>query len=462
MRASISSCAGARAPRNPKRWRSRERSGIGACLRYVALGFTTALAGVATLPVYAQQATQLATGIVSGAISCTPSNNGTAHLVCAQYSTAGAVIGTSWQTLPGGLGNTVGVEPRGQVDPPLTLIPAGVTLRGPPACAQLPVNDPKTAPNGTAAGCLVISSNGVNDVLQGIAFYPPTQFVTPLMTLDNTSVPTTANISAATCFTGNFAGNTANAAVLCVLVINDRLNVIGFNPQANTVSLLEPLSLGNGFIGAPSCAGGQGGVGICAVRQGVGLLGFTLNIGGTLNSVQGMQLGAGSYLGDPGCAVPGNGLNADGTLTAICAIVSGGVLLGISFDPQQPGAAPVVQSLGAAEDGGSWTGAVACTPFSDVRAAKANVGTSMISCGAVSNTSNLFDVSFDPRTNIKRGINGPFGSGANGKPSCISLFFDFDVIDCGSTTTAGASSGFRLPVGLLPGANFAPIVAVLH
>lgn len=460
MRASILSCAGARAPRDPKRRRAWERSGIALFLHYVALGFTFALAGAAMPPVYAQ-GTQLATGIVTGAISCTPSNNGTAHLICAQYSTAGAVVGTSWQTLPGGLGNTAGVEPRGQVDPPMTLIPAGMTLRGPPACAQLPVNDPKMA-NGTAAGCLVISNDGANAVLQGIAFYPPTQFASPLMTLDNTSVRATANISAATCFTGNFAGNTANAAVLCVLVINDQLNVIGFNPQANTVSQLQPLSLGNGFIGAPSCGGGQGGVGVCAVRQGAGLLGFTLNIGGTLNSVQGAQLGAGSYLGDPSCAVPGNGLNPDGTLTAICAIVSGGALLGISFDPQQTGAAPVVQSLGAAEDGGSWTGAVACTPFSDLRPAKAGTGVSMISCGAVSSTSNLFDVTFDPRANINRGLNGPFGSGANGKPSCISLFFDFDVIDCGSTTTAGASSGFRLPVGLLPGANFAPIVAVLH
>jgi hypothetical protein len=429
----------------------------------MALVLTLALAGAASLPVWAQ-GTQLATGIVKGAISCTPSNNGTAHLVCAQYSTAGTVIGTSWQTLPGGLGETAGVEPRGQVDPPMTLIPAGMTLSGPPACTQLPVNDPKAAvpANGTAAGCLVISNNGVNAVLQGIAFYPPTQFISPLMTLNSATVLATANISAATCFTGNFAGNTANAAVLCVLVINDQLNVIGFNPQANTTTALQPLSLGNGFIGAPSCAGGQGGVGVCAVRQGAGLLGFTLNIGGALNSVRSMALGAGSYLGDPGCAVPGNGLNPDGTLTAICAIVSGGSLLGISFDPQQTGAVPMVQSLGAAEDGGSWTGAVACTPFSDLRAAEAGMGVSMISCGAVSSTSNLFDVTFDPRTNINRGFNGPFGSGANGKPSCINLFFDFDVIDCGSTTTAGASSGFRLPVGLLPAANFAPVIAVLH
>ncbi len=460
MRASISSCAGTRAPRGPQSRRARQRFGIALWLRYVALGLTTAFVSAASLPVYAQ-GTQLATGIVKGAISCAPSNNGTAHLVCAQYTTTGAVVGTSWQTLPGGLGNTPGVEPRGQVDPPLTLTPAGMTLLGPPACAQMPVNDPKSA-NGTAAGCLVISDNGVNDVLEGIAFYPPTQFSSPLMTLDSASVPATATISAPTCFTGNFAGNTANAAVLCVLVINDQLDVIGFNPQANTVSPLRPLSLGNGFSGAPSCAGGQGGVGVCAVRQGAGLLGFTLNIGGTLNSVQGMQLGAGSYLGDPSCAVPGNDLNPDGTLTAICAIVSGGVLLGISFDPQQTGAAPLVQSLGAAVDGGSWTGAVSCTPFSDVRSAKAGIGVSMISCGAVSSTSNLFDVTFDPRTNIKRGFSGPFGSGANGKPSCISLFFDFDLIDCGSTTTAGASSGFRLPVGLLPAADFAPIVAVLH
>jgi hypothetical protein len=72
------------------------------------------------------------------------------------------------------------------------------------------------------------------------------------------------------------------------------------------------------------------------------------------------------------------------------------------------------------------------------------------------------DVTFDPRTNIKRGFSGPFGSEANGKPSCISLFFDFDLIDCGSTTTAGASSGFRPRVGLLPAADFAPIVAALH
>lgn len=449
MRASIWSCDRARASREPNSWRVRARFGTALCLRYVALGFTVALAGAAALPVSAQS-TQLAAGIVTGAVSCSPSNNGTAHLVCAQYSTAGAVVGASWQTLPGGL--APGVEPRGQVDP-ITVIPAGMTLIGPPACAQMPVNDPKVPPGGggTAAGCLVISSAGGNDALQGIAFYPPTQFISPLTALD--SVPATAKISAPTCF----SGNTANSAVLCVLVVNDQLDAIGFNPQANTTSHLQLLSLGNGFIGAPSCGSGGNGVGVCAIRQSTGLLGFSFNINGTLNAVVGMQLGAGSYLGDPSCAVPANGINPDGTSTATCAIVSSGVVLGISFDPQAH-TVPVFQSLGAAADGGSWTGAVACTQFPDVRAANAN----LVSCGVVSGTSNLFNVTFDPRANVSRGLNGPFGSGANGKPSCIPLFFDKDEINCGSTTIAGTSSAFRLPVGLLPAADLAPIIAVLH
>jgi len=413
-------------------------------LHYVALGFMAALAGAAALPVCAQ-GTILATGIVTGAVSCTPSENGTAHLVCAQYSTAGAVVGASWQSLPGGLGNTPGVEPRGHVDP-IAVIPAGMALIGPPACAQMGVNDPNTH---TAAGCLVISNAGGNDALQGIAFYPPTQFLSPLAALD--SVPAAAKISAPTCFTGN----TTNAAVLCVLVINDQLEAIGFNPQANTTTHLQPLSLGNGFIGNPSCAGGGGGVGVCAIKQGGGLLGFSFNINGTLNAVQGMQLGAGSYLGDPSCALPANGVKQDGTSTATCAVVSGGVLVGVSFDPQAH-LLPVLKPLGAPPDGGSWTGAVACATLPDVRAANAG----MVSCGVVSSTSNLFDVTFD--TKISRGLNGPFASGVSGKPSCIILAVEGDEISCGGTTTAGTSSAFRLPAGLLPAPDFAPIIAVLR
>lgn len=452
MRASMWSCDRTRATRDSKGRRARERFGTELCMRYVALGLTAAFADTIAIPVYAQNA-QLASGIVTGAVSCSPSNNGTAHLVCAQYSTAGAVVGASWQSLPGGVENTPGVEPRGQVDP-ITVTAAGMTLIGPPACAQMPVNDPnipQANEPGTAAGCLVISSAGGNDALQGIAFYPPTHFISPLTALD--SVPATAKISAPTCFTGN----TANAAVLCVLVVNDQLYAIGFNPQANTTSHLQPLSLGIGFTGAPSCAGGGGGVGVCAIRQGAGLLGFALNINGTLNAIRSMQLGAGSYLGDPSCAVPTNGVNPDGTSTATCAIVSSGVVLGISFNPQAA-TLSAFQSLGAAADGGLWTGAVACASFPDALAANH----SMVSCGVVSSTSNLFGVTFDPRTGVSRGVNGPFGSGVNGKPSCIPLAVDPDEINCGSTTTAGTSSAVRMPVGLLPKADFAPIIAVLH
>jgi hypothetical protein len=416
-------------------------------IRDCARGLGAVLAMASAHPVCAQS-TQLTAGIVTGAVGCAPSNNGTGHLVCAQYSTSGAIVGVSWQTPPGAPLGPTGREPRGQIDP-LPLSPAGMALVGAPACG--PAND------GTGTvGCLVVSSAGGNYAVSGVAFYPPTQTARSLALA---TVPGTARISAASCA----SGNTQNGSILCVLVINDQLNAIGFEARSNVNTQLQALPLGNGFVGNPSCASAQGTgnvVSVCAIRQGNGLLGFSFDINGMLTAVQSLSLGTGSFLGDPGCAIPANGKNTDGTFTATCAIVGGGVLLGISFDPQA-GTLTGFQSLGAAGDGGSWNGALGCASVPDFRNAE-TANANLISCGAVSSKTNLFDVTFDPRGNVSRGLNGPFASGTTSKPSCVALAVDADEISCAGTTTDGASSGFRLPAGLLPAAALAPVIAVLH
>jgi hypothetical protein len=172
-----------------------------------------------------------------------------------------------------------------------------------------------------------------------------------------------------------------------------------------------------------------------------------------------------SFAGDPSCTVPPNGQDGATSFVATCGIVSGTTLFGVSFDPINaiPNSSPsaqttAFQSLGAAPDSGHWTGSIGCSTFPDVRfgipqnngaLTNASPNLNLIGCAAISSTDNVFEVTFDPRVPVTRGAVGPFGGNANANLSCLPLAIDQDRIYCGGTTTAGASGGYLIPVGVL-------------
>jgi hypothetical protein len=402
----------------------------------------------------ASQSMQLTTGIATGAISCAPSNNGTGHLVCLEYGSGGNLVGVSWEAPPA----VGGSEAPNAVDPlsPVLPTPAG-TPQGAPGCG--PAND-----GSGSIVCLIVAKTSSGFTFQGVAFNP----------FNTANVPSSALQTLGTAATSATIGNPGCAAtdtkiagaggsfgaVFCALVMNGALFGVGFEPHTNTATPLTALSLGAGFTGtfagAPSCAPTAANTpGVCAVRMGNTLIGFTLlfnppngGAGASLIAANAVSLGATTVTSDPSCAVPENGKNADNTFTAICGVISGNTLLGIAFDPQDK-TVTAFETLGGVPDGGTWTGSPSCAFTNDGLTPRAQFE-NLVSCGLLSSTTNLFEVTFDPRGRQSFGINGPFGSKAEVRLNCIEIAIDADALYCGATVASGASDGFMLPVGILP------------
>jgi hypothetical protein len=426
-------------------------------------GQLTGLAGAILIglcqPVAAQTATLTNGGVTAGAISCAPSNNGTGHMVCLEYSTSESLIGLSWQAPPGATGETTDTV---DVD---SLAAPGGTLVGAPGCG--PENDGL----GTAA-CLVVSKTTSGSfTLQGIAFYPPTDDAgktTPSRLVTLATEPADAVIGNPSCTTAG-----AVDAVVCAITINGQLFGIGFEPKNNINTALTPLLSGASVTGNPSCASAENDNAIpavCAVREGNSLVGFALTFTppptAAIAAEDAMPLGSMAFVGDPSCAIPANGQVGATSFVATCGIVSGATLFGLAFDPIDaiPSSSPSshttpFESLGSAPDAGSWTGNLGCSGISDFRFGtptnanqfpNASPNQNLIGCAILSSTNNVFEESFDPRLPVSRGVVGPFGRNANATLSCILLAIDRDNIYCGGTTTAGASAGYTLQVGILP------------
>ena len=406
--------------------------------------------------------TILTTGIATGAIACAPSNNGTGHMICVEYTTAGAVRGTSWQAPPG----PRATDPTDTVQPPVSLnAPAG-TPTGSPGCG--PSND-----SSAAASCLIISTTSTGLSFQAVKLYPPSGFVIPLSatTLISTQ-PAGTVVGKPSCANAGVnvpaAPNvTLRSVVLCVMTVNGQIEAIAFEPQAGISMPLQTVSgtLVN-VIGNPSCASAAhpnpAGLNpdpkfitnvVCAVRQGQGLTGFAVQFNqsgttGTIAYLGSVHLPAGAFAGDPGCAPIG--AQPATSIAVNCAIVSGNTVLGIGFDPQAGTTTGNYQSLGSPPDGGTWNANLGCTSFRTA----ANQNANLTGCEVVSSTTNVFEVTFDPQTATARGPLGPFAAQVNGSQSCLELATDFDLMYCGQTSTAGAAEGLRLPVGILgPGAT---------
>jgi hypothetical protein len=444
--------------------------------RFVAQWVGLAAAAVIGLyqPVVAQTTTLTTGGVATGAVSCAPSGNGTGHMVCLEYSTAGLVIGLSWQAPPGAATETTGTV-------------VGDSLAQP---SGVPVGAPGCGPDLNGLGtttCLVVSETTSGFALQGIAFYPPTD---PQGT--GTTTPS-GFVTIATELAGTHIGNpscaSANSggAVVCTININGQLYGVGLTPTINgpqapqiptranpdTITLTaSPLTLllsGASVTGNPSCAAGDTGNQpvpvVCAVKEGNSLVGFALTYTtAAVASEDAISLGSMTFAGDPSCAIPANGQVGTTSFVATCGIVSGTTLFGLSFDPidaipasSTSSRTTAFQSLGKAPDTGSWTGSIGCAAIKDLRRGvdpnlnhfpNASPNQNLISCAAISSTDNIFEVTFDPRLPVSRGVAGPFGGNANANLSCLPLDIDLDNTYCGGTTTTGASVGYTLPVGV--------------
>ncbi|MGB8842637.1 MAG: hypothetical protein WCC64_16380 [Aliidongia sp.] len=444
-------------------------------MRSTALAVAT-LIGVSQ-PAAAQTTILTSGGVATGAISCAPSNNGTGHMVCLEYSTSGSLIGLSWQAPPAAGGNT---ELVGKIDT-VSLANPGGTLVGAPGCG------PENNNTGTIA-CLVVSktSNG-SFILQGIAFYPPADIAdtaTPSGLVTLATEPANTVIGNPSCAAANIGG-----AVICAITINGELLGTGFEPKTNifsapgntTTPALTPL-LSSNVTGNPSCTSGEAAnPSDCAIREGNALVGLAVSFtpppsGSTVARIaaeDAVTMGSMSFAGDPSCGVPPNGQVGTTSFVATCGIVSGTTLFGLSFDPIDaiPASSPAshttaFQSLGTAPDIGSWTGSIGCSSFSDFRGATApdiSPTQNLIGCVPISSTHNVFEVTFDPRMPVTRGMIGPFGANANANLSCLPLAIDRDNIYCGgtTTTTTGASGGYIVPVGVLSPGTAAVIVQLL-
>ena len=452
---------------------------------------------------FAQQ--ELQTTAIAG-VSCSNSNNGTAHVLCLEElsnpngngPTLGAV---SWQAPnsppPGNTGAfNAPIEPAGTVhqmtDVPL---PSG-SLTGTAGCAAT------SDPNGNT-GTVICAIQGPNNALYGIAIHPQplgnltaaqaTSPLVPLLTPGqvltnfNGSAPTGSpctpvnpcNRVAAIGGKPSCAASEVNVVICGVLVvlqnavgttINDLIG-IAFDPRV-AASPTNPaiLGLANGanFYSNPSCASSKDPSGVvnggkmfatCALVFIENDFGATATLfGASFDPRSGYNRGAltvsgSTFLGqDPSCAAPRDNKGA-----VICVIGVGlgngfgtgttNTMLGVAFDPI--GRTTSTINLGAPPAGdGDWTSFGCASPVD------ANDNNS-VACAAVTSANKILMVNFDPRTGLDPitkaapvfapvTFNDPNGAGATlvAVPSCVPENIIANQISCVIVDSVGALVGF--------------------
>jgi len=442
---------------------------------------SVALAAVALLGLCEPAASQTATlsgNVATGAVSCAPSNNGTGHMVCLEYSTAGALIGVSWQAPPQGLhvpGDQLQqpAEPANTIDTDPLMPNLGATAVGVPGCTSENLKD------FGAIVCLIVSKTASGSfLLQGISFYPPTDAAkqtAPFGLLALGTEPANTVIGNPSCASAGTGG-----AASCAITINGHLFGVGFAPRSNVTTPLTSLLSGASVTGNPACASAENGGTIpvnCVVREGNTLVGFALAFtppAAAIASEDIISLGAMTFTGDPSCDIPADGVIPADPVTpktsfvATCGIASGTTLFGVSFDPidaipSTSSHTTALLSLGKAPDTGNWTGNISCSGIADFRKGvptpavafpNMSPNQNLIGCVALSTANKVFEATFDPRASVSRAVIGPFGGNATARPSCLFLNVDRENIYCAATTTTGVSAGYTVPVGILPPGSF--------
>jgi hypothetical protein len=440
--------------------------------------------------------------VIAG-VSCSNSNNGTAHVICLEelHSPNGnspLLGGVSWQapnSPPPGNTGAFGapIERAGTVDQMTDVAMANGSLTGAPGCAN-------TA-DGT--GTVICAIQGANNGLYGIAIHPQplgnlteaqtTSPLVPLLTPGQVltsfhfGVPTGSPCSpqypcnrvAAVAGIPSCAGTEGNMVICGVIVllqnavgtgINDLIG-IAFDPRVPASSTNPAiLGLGNGtnFASNPSCASSKDPAGVvnngkmfatCAIVFIENNFGATATLfGASFDPRSAYNRGAltvgGStnYGQDPSCAAPRDNKGA-----VICAIGLGSgngfgtgtssTMFGVAFDPI--GRTTSTINLGAPPAGdGAWTSFGCASPVD------AN-DTNSVACAAVTSTNKILAINFDPRTGLdpvtkttpafaQVTFNDPNGANATlaSVPSCVPENIINNQISCVIVDSFGDSVGF--------------------
>ena len=236
------------------------------------------------------------------------------------------------------------------------------------------------------------------------------------------------------------------------MVANGQLFGIAFDSRTGFVSGggLQPLNLGANFTSNPSCTSVGGGVAICAIRQGGGLLGFAFGLNGTsIQTLNAQQLGGTSFAGSPSCVTP-----QDGSGQVICGILTGGspnTLVGFAFDPRN-GFFRGFQNLLTAPMGNfglfwPFVGNPGCAASNDP------VAPGSVTCAVVTSISTVFATKFNPRGGTQGFKTITTVNNVSRISSCITLAMDPNQITCAFTSNPGpaiagsvvTAGGFDVP-----------------
>jgi hypothetical protein len=436
--------------------------------------------------------------VIAG-VSCSNSNNGTAHVLCLEEinnpnGNTPLLGGVSWQApnSPPGV-NGGPIEPAGTVDQMTNISMSSGSFTGTPGCAN-------TA-DGT--GTVICAIEGSNNGLYGIAIHPQplgnlseAQTTSPLVPLlapgqiltnFNFGPPSGSPCNpknpctrvGAIAGTPSCAGTEGNMVICGVIVllqnavgtgINDLIG-IAFDPRV-PLSSTNPaiLGLGNGtnFYSNPSCASSRDPNGVvnngkmfatCAIVFIENNFGATATLfGASFDPRSGYNRGALTVSGstnygqDPSCAAPRDNKGA-----VICAIGLGSgngfgtgtssTMFGVAFDPI--GRTTSTINLGAPPAGdGEWTSFGCSSPVD------AN-DTNSVACAAVTSTNKILAINFDPRTGLDPvtratpafapvTFNDPNGANATFAtvPSCVPENIINNQISCVIVDSFGDSVGF--------------------
>jgi hypothetical protein len=440
--------------------------------------------------------------VIAG-VSCSNSNNGTAHVLCLEElknpnGNTPVLGGASWQapnSPPPGNTGAFGapIEPAGTVDQMTDVAMSSGSFTGTPGCAA--------TSDGT--GTVICAVEGSNNGLYGIAIHPQplgnlteaqtTSPLVPLLTpgqvLTNFNggspggSPCTPNNPcnrvAAIGGTPSCAASEGNMVICGVIVVlqsavgtalNDLIG-IAFDPRvplSSTNPAILGLANGANFDSNPSCSSSKDPNGVvnngkmfatCGIVFIENYFGATATFfGASFDPRSGYNRGALTVSGstnfgqDPSCAAPRDNKGA-----VICAMGLGSgngfgtgttsTMLGVAFDPI--GRTTSTINLGAPPAGdGVWTSFGCASPVD------AN-DTNSVACAAVTSTNKILAINFDPRTGLDPvtkaaptfapvTFNDPNGATATlaSIPSCVPENIINNQISCVIVDSFGASVGF--------------------
>ncbi|HLJ86804.1 MAG TPA: hypothetical protein VKZ53_08265 [Candidatus Angelobacter sp.] len=386
----------------------------------------------------AQPPALLGSGV--SALGCSPSNNGTGHMVCAE-TIGNSMTGVSWLAPPnaGTINNVNLGAPAAPANSALSL--------GQVSCGS--ANDGSgSAICGVQTTITNASTGQQSSELYGVMFYPPANSATSIAPIANLNAFSSAArfTVAPSCVSGTFSAKFPPPAnqveAICAVVAQipgnrgAELLAVAFNPTASA-------GVNSGFVSELSAASFSGvgcttignvaqdqqrTVAACAVNQAGSLRVLAFDPRNHFTSP--VVTIPGNFIGSPACAAPSDNSNA-----ILCIAVNGTELEGIAVNPFT-GTLLATQNLGTSP-AGSWTGQVSCSLPNETNNANSNTAL----CISVTNADEIFTFNFDPRTGVR--ASGVLNGAQMTTPSCLALAIDKNQMSCG-TSSNGTAFGFNI------------------